>query len=170
MYLWNIKPFFLLCFPLSASGARGKNRYTLTAATWLHLRSLCYMNSWSWSSGRREASSPSSVLLVILALWTRRTNACTTSDIGGLNSGSGWNSSGVGSYNSDDQYMHVRLVRTNCILKFIPGHTARRHQRNGRVIWQGKDPWELDQPSDPVHRCRAAGGLPTGQGTAQTGF
>jgi hypothetical protein len=48
------------------------------------------MKSWSRSSGRREVS-PSSILFVMLALCTSRTNACTTSDIGGLNSGSGCN-------------------------------------------------------------------------------
>lgn len=79
--------------------------------------STCYTNSWSWSSGLREPSSPSIILLVMLALWTRRTSACTTSDIGGLNSGSGWNSEGFGWYNSDP-WCSVMNMLANCI---VPG-------------------------------------------------
>lgn len=110
-------------FPLSpsASGSRNQTYYShqrdrMQVQHKIYV-STCYTNSWSWSSGLREPSSPSIILLVMLALWTRRTSACTTSDIGGLNSGSGWNSEGFGWYNSDS-WCSVMNMLANCI---VPG-------------------------------------------------
>ena len=61
----------------------------------------------------------------------------TTSDIGGLNSGSGCTNKGWFIW-LVVQHMYLPC----CIwgLKFIPGHKVRQHQRNGREIWQGKGP------------------------------
>lgn len=66
-----------------------KNKKNMTLLP-LNLSHTCIYNmlnhKYSKSSLPRDA--PSSSLKFILVRWTNRTNACTTSDIGGRNSGS----------------------------------------------------------------------------------
>jgi hypothetical protein len=53
-------------------------------------------------------------------------------------------------------------------MELLPGHTGQGHQQIGIEIWLGIDPWVQDRPSCPMHRCHAAGVLPTAQVTALT--
>lgn len=98
----NFKLFFLNYSPSKETSLNSTSLSRLYTAFYLL---PLYHGSWSRDSPSRRHEWPSAPhILVMLALCTRRTSNWTTSDIGGLNSGSDWTQSAIASAKRESDF------------------------------------------------------------------